>query len=99
MARLPAAEARVQVQPNSLSASIATQKREDQMRKLFSALAAASLIAGLTIGTADAKPRKTHTKTMSGQTGGTNSANSMAGKNSPASSAKGSASPAGGGEK
>jgi hypothetical protein len=69
------------------------------MHKVFPALAAATLIVGLTASIADAKPRKSTSKMMSSKAGGTNSANSMSGKNSPASSAKGSASSAGGGEK
>lgn len=69
------------------------------MKKVFSIVAAVSLVAGLTVGVADAKPRKSSAKAMSSKAGGTNSANSMSGKNSPASSAKGSASSAGGGEK
>ena len=69
------------------------------MKKILSVLAIATIAAGLTASVADAKPRKSTSKMMSGKAGGTNSANSMSGKNSPASSAKGSASSAGGGEK
>lgn len=69
------------------------------MKKILSVAAATLLIAGLSAGTAQAKKRH-HGKSM--QTMGaakSNSANSMSGKNSPASNATGSASPAGGGEK
>ena len=69
------------------------------MKRLLSTFLAVGLVAGLTVGVADAKPRKTSSKMMSGKAGGANNANSMSGKNSPTSSAKGSASPAGGGEK
>jgi hypothetical protein len=70
------------------------------MKKFLSVLAVATIAAGLTVSLADAKPRKTHSKMMSGnKTGGTNSANSMSGKNSPSSNSKGSASSAGSGEK
>ena len=69
------------------------------MRNFLSILAIATIAAGLTANVADAKPRKTASKMVSSKAGGTNSANSMSGKNSPASSAKGSASSAGGGEK
>ncbi|WP_398478011.1 hypothetical protein [Tardiphaga sp.] len=69
------------------------------MKKFLSVLAVATIAAGLTVSVADAKPRKSSSKMMSTKAGGTNSANSMGGKNSPASNAKGSASSAGGGEK
>lgn len=69
------------------------------MKKILSVLAIAAIAAGLTISVADAKPRKSTSKMMSGKSGGTNSANSISGKNSPASSSTGSASPAGGGTK
>ena len=69
------------------------------MKKLLSALAVVTIAAGLTASVADAKPRKSSSKMMSSKAGGINNANSTSGKNSPASSAKGSASPAGGGEK
>lgn len=69
------------------------------MKKILSVLAVATIAAGLTASVADAKPRKSASKTMSSKAGGTNNANSMSGKNSPASSAKGSASSAGSGAK
>lgn len=69
------------------------------MKKLLSCAAAVLLVAGLSIGVADAKPRKGQTMTKTSGAAGGNSANSASGKNSPASNAKGSASSAGGGEK
>jgi hypothetical protein len=72
---------------------------EETMKKLLSCATAALLVAGLSVGAADAKPRKGHTMTKGSGAVGGNSANSASGKNSPASNAKGSASSAGGGEK
>lgn len=69
------------------------------MKKIPSILTVATVAAGLTASVADAKPRKTTSKMMSSKSGGMNNANSMSGKNSPATNAKGTASPAGGGEK
>lgn len=69
------------------------------MKKIFAILALATFAISSTATFADARPRKSTSKMMSGKAGGTNSANSMSGKNSPASSAKGSASSAGGGVK
>lgn len=66
------------------------------MKKILTVLTVATFAAGLTISVADAKPRKSTSKMMTGKAGGTNTANSMSGKNNPASSAKGSASSAGG---
>lgn len=77
---------------DTLETKVATMKR------IFAIAAATLLVAGLSAGTADAKKR--HGKgvhSMSSAKG--NNANSMSGKNSPASNATGSASPAGGGEK
>jgi hypothetical protein len=70
------------------------------MKKMLSIGAATLLIVGMTVGAADAKHRRSHSMSMTkGSAGAGSSANSMGGKNSPASSQKGSASPAGGGEK
>ncbi|MET0968542.1 MAG: hypothetical protein ABWY18_05005 [Tardiphaga sp.] len=68
------------------------------MKKILSVAAATLLIAGLSAGTAQAKKRH-HSKGMQSMGTAKGSANSMSGKNSPASNATGSASPAGGGEK
>lgn len=69
------------------------------MKKILAVVALVTFAIGSAASVADAKPRKSTSKMVSGKAGGTNSANSMSGKNSPASSAKGSASSAGGGAK
>ena len=68
------------------------------MKKMFAIAATTLLVAGLSAGTAEAKKRHSSGMHATGAAKG-NSANSMSGKNSPASTGTGTASPAGGGEK